>query len=153
MEVAKELVWPLCLFDLVPGPSERGGSANNSHGERFASAGNKVLVPAMHHTPRCRRLRLYRFVGKMMGIAIRTGTAFDVPFAPFVWKLLTNPLVELYADDLAPLDQGSALQVLTDPDLVQEYVKEVGKAFRAVQNEAKGRRGSLRGNLDVRLVA
>lgn len=146
-EVAKELVWPLCLFDAVPGFSGEGsggsGSTNNNNDadagadadSRLMCTGSIVLVPAIDHATSSRRLRLYRFVGKLMGIAVRTGTVFDLPFAPFVWKLLTNPLVELCVEDLAPLDEGNALKVLSDPELVKKYMKEVGDAFRAVQEE------------------
>eukprot|EP00946_MAST-07B_sp_MAST-7B-sp1_P000621 g621.t1 len=131
--ISEELVWPLRLFEEAEAyqgtMSYRSGSSDKYNDSSAA------LVPATGYTTTGRHLHLYRFVGKIMGIAIRTGTPFGVRFAPFVWKLLLNPLEELSVEDLAPLDRGGVLQILSDPELAKDYTKEVEEALRASQSE------------------
>ena len=122
LHVAKELVWPLRMFDVVP---------QDCFNAEHASDNRNVLVPSEIHASSWQRSHLYRYVGKMIGIGLRTCTPFDLPLAPFIWKLLINPGVPLFFDDVAPLDEAGALQVLTDLELAKAHSLEIEETFRA----------------------
>ena len=65
-----------------------------------------------------------------------------------VTKLLLNPSEELCAEDLAPLDRGGVLQILSDPELAKDYAAEVEEVLRASQNEG-GQRTPLSVDTDA----
>ena len=79
------------LFLLCPnGQNETVGSSNT----------NKFLPNPRHSSPLA--MQMFEFVGKLMGISIRTKALLPFEFAPLVWKMLARD--ELTVEDLESVD-------------------------------------------------
>ena len=54
------------------------------------------------------QIQMFEFLGKLMGVAARSGLFLDITLAPIVWKLLVEEEVEL--EDYEGIDSiGAAL--------------------------------------------
>ena len=91
-----------------------------------------ILNPA---STRPVHLSMYHFLGKLMGIALRTGNTLNLDLASTVWKPLVNQDVSL--DDIVAIDHSTGMlirKVLEGSCLVKEEIVEgmIGASFTTI---------------------
>ena len=85
------------------------------------------LIPAILSYDKINLNITYKCVGWLIGIALRTRTSFSIDLAPFMWKLLIDPTIQLTVNDLIPLDHNGAIEYIesnSDKDIIQNIFCE-----------------------------
>ena len=141
--VSEEVVYPLRLFDAIFADGDR----------------RTVLVPSARNSVAGCNAELYRSIGNLIGISLRTNVPLDLPLAPLIWLLIVDPSSDLFAsvqsddavpadddeavsvvpEELAVLDHGGALGILCDPARRARHTTEIEEVFGCPAREVPQR--------------
>ena len=110
-EMCRELTDPGCKLDLLIKTPNAGGEVG-LHRDKYLLNGSSLTEAKARH---------FRFLGKLIGIAVRTGKPITLNLAPIVWKLISNATLD-YADlEAVDLHYASSLK-----NIEGEKSREIG---------------------------